>query len=168
TGIDVRTTIPNLQLYVDGRRNGSLPRKVMGLPPGEHTVVISGGDALTSEERRIHLDPNQTLVIDDLQPKLKAGTVKLVAGMNAEGARVTLDGRRITLPQHLTLEPERQYTLSATSDAYQPFEQTIRLDASNPTLESAVELTQVEDASLRRGATLRSPSPPRQSSPSAP
>src|SRR5690606_38931355 len=53
TGIEVRTSIPNLQLYVDGRRIGSLPRKVMGLPPGEHTLIVSGGDQFTTEERRI-------------------------------------------------------------------------------------------------------------------
>jgi hypothetical protein len=156
TGIDVRTTIPNLQLYVDGRRIGSLPRKVMGLPPGEHTVVISGGETFTAEERRIHLDPNQTLVIDDLQPKLKSGTLELVAGDNADGARVTLDGRRLTLPQRLTLEPDRTYVLAATKDGYEPFEQTLRLDASKPTLELAVDLVRVDEASPRRGVIAHS------------
>lgn len=134
TGIEVQTSVPNLQLYVDGRRIGSLPRKVMGLPPGEHTLIVSGGDNFTTEERRIQLDPNQTLVINDLQPKLKAGTLELRAGENAAGARVTLDGTHVSLPYTGQLEPGRTYQLKATRDGYLPFEQAVTIDANNPVL----------------------------------
>lgn len=141
TGIEIQTSVPNLQLYVDGRRIGSLPRKVMGLPPGEHTLVVSGGDSFTTEERRIQLEPNQTLVINDLQPKLKSGTLELRAGDNANGARVTLDGAQISLPFKATLEPGRRYALHAEREGYAPFEQSIQVDPANPVLNVALDLS---------------------------
>lgn len=95
TGIEVQTSVPNLQLYVDGRRIGSLPRKVMGLPPGEHTVVITGGDNFT-EERRIQLQPNQTLVINDLEPKVQAKSAEPSADDDAAEARVVSESEKAT------------------------------------------------------------------------
>lgn len=151
TGIEVRTSIPNLQLYVDGRRIGSLPRKVMGLPPGEHTLIVSGGDQFTTEERRIQLEPNQTLTIDDLQPTLKVGTLELQAGQNSKGARVTLDGNEITLPYKGELQPGRRYLLEANRDGYEPLQRELVLDANTPSLELPVVLTEL--AGSERGPT---------------
>lgn len=162
TGIEVQTSVPNLQLYVDGRRIGSLPRKVMGLPPGEHTLVVSGGDNFTTEERRIQLDPNQTLVISDLQPKLKAGTLELRAGDNAHGARVTLDGTQISLPFTGQLEPGRAYHLKATRDGYLPVEQTLTIDANNPVLRVPLALepdASAADAESEAEATPQAEAP---------
>lgn len=144
TGIEVQTSIPNLQLYVDGRRIGGLPRKVMGLPPGEHTLVVSGGDSFTTEERRIQLEPNQTLVINDLQPKLRVGALELRAGENANGARVTVDGAHVSLPFKGNLEPGRRYVVSAQRDGFEPFEQTLEIDPNNPIVNVAVALRPAE------------------------
>ncbi len=157
TGIDVQTSIPNLQLYVDGRRMGSIPRKVMGLPPGEHTLVVSGGEHFTTEERRIQLEPNQTLTIDDLEPKLKSATLKLLAGDNANGARVTLDGDEVTLPYKSQLEPGRRYVLTASRDGYEPLRREIVLDANTPSLEVPVSLT--ETTASERESTAGRPAP---------
>ncbi len=146
TGIDVQTSVPNLQLYVDGRRMGSIPRKVMGLPPGEHTLIISGGEHFTTEERRIQLEPNQTLVIDDLEPKLKSATLELFAGDNAKGARVALDGTEITLPYKGQLEPGRRYVLTASRDGYEPLQREVVLDANTPSLEVPISLTETTES----------------------
>lgn len=132
TGIDVQTSIPNLQLYVDGRRVGSLPRKVMGLPPGEHTVVVSGGEHFTSEERRVIVEPNQILAISDLVPKLKAGSLEVNAGAHTDGASVQLDGKSITLPYRAHLTPGKEYRLSAQREGFEAFEKTFTVDANNP------------------------------------
>lgn len=154
TGIEVETTIPNLQLYVDGRRVGSLPRKVMGLAPGEHTVTVTGGDNFTTEERRIQLEPNQTLNIRDLQPRLKSGTLELIAGQNAKGARVTIDGNEVTLPYRGQLEPGRVYRVLAQRDGYQPVTRDVTFDASTPTLKVPVDF---DEAAATAADTLGQP-----------
>ena len=141
TGIDVTTTIPNLQLYIDGRRVGSLPRKVMGLTPGEHTILVSGGPYFSSAERRITVEPNQLLAISDLEPTLVAGGLELTKGDHSEGATVLLDGQPISLPYSGKLEAGKTYQLMATRDGYRPFERTIEFSAEQPVIKWPVSLT---------------------------
>jgi hypothetical protein len=141
TGIDVQTAIPNLQLYVDGRRVGSLPRKVMGLSPGEHTISVSGGEHFTSEERRVMVEPNQLLAISDLTPKLKSGSLEVSAGANTEGASVLLDGKNIALPYRAHLTPGQQYRLTARRDGFESFEKVFTLDANAPAASFHIHLT---------------------------
>lgn len=159
TGIDITTSVPNLQLYVDGRRVGSLPRKVMGLTPGEHTVLVSGGPQFEAVERQVTIAPNQLLAISDLEPKLIVGQLELSRGDNSQGATALLDGQPITLPYAGKLDPDKSYHLTVTRDGYRPYERTIEFHAHQPVIKEAVALQPLASEASAVGASAATEGP---------
>jgi hypothetical protein len=64
TAIEVRGGRPDSELYIDGRLEGSLPKRVTGLSSGEHLVELHDAKGVTVLERRVYLENDQLLVLD--------------------------------------------------------------------------------------------------------
>ena len=59
-GLRVASKQEGVRLFVDGREIGALPQEVHDLAPGEHKVVLKGGDKLATEERTVRITADET------------------------------------------------------------------------------------------------------------
>lgn len=64
TAIEVRGGNPDSELYIDGRLEGTLPKRVTGLSSGDHFVQLRDESGKVALERRVFLEDDQLLVLD--------------------------------------------------------------------------------------------------------
>lgn len=131
TGIEVRTNASGYTLYLDGKLVGELPQRVTGLSAGQHTLLISGGEAHYAEERRVDLVADQIMVIEDVVLKPRTGTLRIASNPQLSGAKVSLDGKRIELPYEGQLDASRRYQLRAQKAGFEDFETWVEFDGSS-------------------------------------
>lgn len=128
----INSKLTNLALRVDGEDRGTAPTTLLGLPPGEHTVRLSGNPAYAPFEQRVVLEADRTLTIE---PTLKAlrSVLHLERGSGADDARVELvsgnDRRVLTeLPANVELAPGTVYRVHASKRNFQDFDAEVRFE----------------------------------------
>lgn len=131
TGIEVRTNASGYTLYLDGKLVGELPQRVTGLSAGQHSLLISGGEAHYAEERKVDLVADQIMVIEDVVLKPRTGTLRVASNPQLSGAKVSLDGNRIELPYEGQLDASRRYQLRAQKAGFEDFETWVEFDGSS-------------------------------------
>ncbi len=140
TGIEVRSELKGYSLYLDGKLVGELPQRVSGLSSGEHTLLISGGEDYYAEERKVTLQADEMMVLDDVKLRPKAGT--LVIGDNPELAQalVSLDGEQIQLPFEREIDASRRYHVVAKRPGYEEFETYVDFEGKSRRKELDIQL----------------------------
>lgn len=156
TGVRVDSPIPGLTLYLDGNEVGALPQTVTGLSAGEHRIRIEGDARYLPEERTVKIEPGQLVVLEDLQPKLRPGVLKIERSEQLRNASIKLDGERVSLPLRRELDPERRYRLVVRRPGYEPYEKWV--DFKNGDLEQVLDI-HLEPES--EGAEAQAPAPRR-------
>jgi hypothetical protein len=110
---------------------GVPPLRITDLTPGEHQIEIAGNDRYAPFEEKITIEADRVL---EYQPKLTVlkGLVRVEAGKNAAGARVTLDcaGDESLLdpPTSLDVDPKTPCSLRAVKDGYAIFQTKVTFD----------------------------------------
>ncbi len=145
TGISVSSPATGLRLLVDGKDVGPLPREVRDLSPGGHRIRVDGNDRLEAYEETVTVLPGQMKVLAPVSPKVKRGLARLVAGQNAQGAKVLLlsgtTSRLIPqLPFQVELQTDRSYSLRANRKGYRSFETKIQFEPGHPEKTFVVDL----------------------------
>jgi serine/threonine-protein kinase len=155
TGVEVRSQMDGLNLYLDGKLVGQLPQRVTGLSTGEHVLLVTGGEDYYAEERKIDLDADELMVLDDIQLTPKAGTLRIAARPELEGATVLLDGEPITVPFSKQLQTNRRYRVQARRTGYEDFEAWVELDAGHRTKDLDIQLIAKAPAGLTHASNAQ-------------
>lgn len=158
TGVAVRSKLPGLSLYVDGVQVGDLPQRLPSLTPGDHTLLITGGERFYAEERKIHLEEGQFMVIDSVDLKLRNGDLLVHSTQSLADTQVELDGTPIELPYEKQLDASRRYRVTARRSGYEPFETWVAFTSDTPKQEVNVQLTAKgarEESSRSSGGSSR-------------
>jgi hypothetical protein len=144
TGVKVSAEGAGLKLSVDGKDYGPLPQEIKDLTPGEHTLVIDGGERYETLERRVLIEPDR---IVSLEPKLKVkkGLATIKAGDNADGAKVLLvsgsERRPVpSLPLRVDITSDKPYSIVATKKGFGDFRQDISFEDGQAERTFVVEL----------------------------
>lgn len=114
----------DLVLWFDGKELGTPPQLLNDIEPGDHVLSIRGPRFVDWEEK-ISLAPGQQLTLGPLKPRVKLGQLSLRAGAEAQGARVTLDGKLVSLPATLDLPAGEPHVVVATKSGFDRFETSI-------------------------------------------
>jgi hypothetical protein len=130
TGIAVADLGADVQLFVDGQSRGNVPQELNRLPPGEHQVVIEGGNRYHSFKTRVTVEPGKMV---SLAPKLKVklGRVTIQPGLDASEAKIEVvcgDQRRPAPKQAFDIAAEPPCKVTATKGGFEPFEQPIQFN----------------------------------------
>jgi serine/threonine-protein kinase len=130
TGIAVADLGSDVQLFVDGQLRGNVPQEIGRLAPGEHQIVIEGGERYQSFKTRVVVEAGKMV---SLAPKLKVkkGRVTIQPGQDANEAKIELvcgDQRRPAPKQVFDLAPEPPCKVVATKDGFEPFDQPIQFN----------------------------------------
>lgn len=163
TGLSVKAEGRGLTLSIDGKDVGPLPQEVSDIKPGEHTVRIEGGDRYDPYEQKVSLSDGQLL---SLEPKLKVkkGLATIKPGMNADGASVLLvsgNERRPVpqLPLAVEIQADKAYSIVATKDGFEKFQQKIEFEDGKAEREFVIDLVPsvqgATKAPVRRGGGAR-------------
>jgi hypothetical protein len=165
--LEVKASRPGLELFVDGKKVGTLPQTVGKLRPGEHDVRVAAR-GFTPFEQRVKLEPGETFV---LEPVLALATrfARIELGKNAEGASVTLvssHGSRAIerFPFELDLAVGESARLRAHKPGFVPVEFPVAFPSG--AVEEVFVIDFVQRAAVAPVATergkQRSDAPPRQ------
>ncbi|GEM_PF-3695111 len=131
TGLAIAEIGKYLRVKIDGQDRGVPPLRITDLTPGEHQIEIAGNDRYAPFEEKITIEADRVL---EYQPKLTVlkGLVRVEAGKNAAGARVTLDcaGDESLLdpPTSLDVDPKTPCSLRAVKDGYAIFQTKVTFD----------------------------------------
>ena len=130
TGIAVADLGCDVQLFVDGQSRGNVPQEIGRLAPGEHQIVIEGGERYHSFKTRVMVEAGKMV---SLAPKLKVkkGRVTIQPGPDADEAKIELvcgDQRRPAPKQVFDIAPEPPCKVVAAKDGFEPFEQPIQFN----------------------------------------
>jgi serine/threonine-protein kinase len=141
TGIEVKSQHDGYSLYLDGKLVGELPQRVTGLSVGEHTLLVSGGEGFYAEEKKIDLEADEMLVLENIELKPRMGTLRIAESAQLEGAKVTLDGASIDLPYEAQIDASKSHRLVARRAGFEDFETTVEFTANKLNRSVDIELT---------------------------
>ena len=77
--------------------------------------------------------------------------MRIVPGVNADGAEVSLDGKSITLPFDSQVDASVVHVLRATKSGFEPFEAEVRFADGQPERELSVALEPASEAQESEG-----------------
>ncbi len=140
TGIEVRSQQAGYSLYLDGKLVGELPQRITGLSTGEHTLLVSGGEGYYAEEKKVVLDADEMLVLENIELKPRTGQLKIAGDSQLDGATVTLDGKPIELPYEAQVDASKRHHLVAKRRGYEDFEAYVEFSASERERELNIQL----------------------------
>jgi PEGA domain len=123
TGIRISALGDGLRLSIDGREIGPLPQELSDLAPGPHVLRVEG-DQFEAWEQAVKVVQDEMQVLGPLKLRVKNGLAKVVAGSNADGAKIILergsDRRSLPeLPITLEIDTSKPSLLVASRKGYQ-------------------------------------------------
>lgn len=143
TGIKVTAAGDGLKLYIDGQEVGELPQELDDMDPGEHIVKVGGNSRYQPWEDHVTVKRGEMTEIGPLKLTVDKGLVTIKAGSGADGARVSLDGRRIqSLPSTIEMPADEEHELVARKSGYGTYRRTITFD--DGVAEKTIEIMMVE------------------------
>ncbi|MGE5786917.1 MAG: protein kinase domain-containing protein [Myxococcales bacterium] len=112
-----------ITLFLDGREVGTLPVELLEVTAGTHHLRMESGGRFEAYEQSVLVTPDQLTTIGPIRLKVRKGTATIIAGANAEHARLQLisgSARRqlTTLPHVLELDTSKPYTIVATKRGF--------------------------------------------------
>jgi serine/threonine-protein kinase len=130
SGFKIASNQAGVKVYVDDKEIGPLPQEVRDLPPGEHTIKLSGSDRYAVLEKKITVAKGE---VQDLSLPLKVLKGKATINLGTAGAKVYLvsgsDRREFpTLPISVDLDPAKPWVLEATKTGFTDYHQAISFD----------------------------------------
>jgi serine/threonine-protein kinase len=140
TGIEVRSNQTGYSLYLDGKLVGELPQRITGLSTGEHTLLVSGGEGYYAEEKKVVLEADEMLVLENIELKPRSGLLKIAGDSQLDGATVTLDGERIELPYDGQVDASKRHHLVAKRRGFEDFEAYVEFSATERERELNIQL----------------------------
>jgi serine/threonine-protein kinase len=152
TGIAVADLGSEVQLFVDGQSRGNVPQEITRMAPGEHQIVIEGGERYQSFKTRVTVEPGKMV---SLAPKLKVkkGRVTIQLGQDANEAKIELvcgADRRPAPKQAFDVAAEQSCKVVAAKDGFQPFDQAIQFNDGEA--ERLIKVDLVEDPHAQQGS----------------
>lgn len=169
SGVRISAHGSGLRLVVDGREVGPLPQELNDMSPGPHVLRVEG-EQFDTWEQTVTVMPDQMQAIGPLKLRVKNGLAKIVAGRNADGAKVILetDGDRRalnSLPITLHIDTAKPSTLIATRKGYDTYRQSLTFEDGSAERTFEVELFAEESGdsprSAPRGGSVGAAAPPR-------
>lgn len=166
TGMKVIAEGTGLKLYVDGKEMGPLPQELKDMDPGAHSLKVAGNERYEPFEQSVTIEPEQMQTIGPLKLRVLKGLATIVAGTNADDARVLLvsgnDRRALPkLPINLDIPTNRQHYIIATKPGFATFRAPLKFDDGQA--EQTVEVNMV-----LAGGEAPAPAPPPISHPPRP
>jgi serine/threonine-protein kinase len=172
TGLEIDLKAPGLTLTIDGKTVGKLPQEVSGLEPGDHTVELSGSKLYKPFKETVSLRAGEMLRFEP-ELKLEQGQLTINLGEGAKGAKIRLEGGGKTFVLHgkefpltINIPADKTFTLTATRDGYEDFEEEIEFSVEKPQKTVEIELDE-SDEDRGDSSGSRSRATPRSSSSSS-
>jgi len=132
-GLKVSGTQPDLSLFVDQKKIGTLPRKIE-LAAGPHWIRVTGAECYEPFEQRIEVEPGKLTDLGAITLKVLEGRVKIFPGPIA-ATRVFIEGSsgRHELPPAdptlgyatISVDAKQSWSIVATKDGYPDYRQAI-------------------------------------------
>ena len=140
-----------LRLFLDGQEVGHLPQELRDVSPGDHVLLLDGGERYERQETHLTLGAREEIL---LEPKLpvKRGLATFEAGKNAADARIEVLSENepprplSTLPSTLDVPVGHGYRLVAVKPGFEPFETPLEFDDGEAERTFVVELVPVSVA----------------------
>jgi serine/threonine protein kinase len=138
-----------LLLTVDGKTYGPLPQELHDLTPGEHSVVITGGERYKPFRASVTLAPGFVTAIGPVSLEVAKGLAKIVPGEGAEGADVTVQVGDANvpvspLPAQFDVDTSQPYALLARKKGYAPYARALTFEDGQAEKTFAVTLTELQ------------------------
>ncbi len=151
TGLEVDLEASDLTLSVDGKKIGKLPQEISGLAPGEHTVEIGGNKLFKPFKETVTLEAGEMLELEpDLE--LEQGQLTINLGEGAEDATIRLEGGGKTFklsgkefPLTINIPADKTFTLTATRDGFEDFEEEIEFSVDEPRRTVDIEMEEKDE-----------------------
>ncbi len=152
TGVEVSAKAPGLTLSIDGKTIGKLPQEITGLEPGDHEIEIGGSKLFKPFKETVTLQAGKVLQFEP-QLELEQGQLTINLGKNAREAKIRLEGGGKTFVLHgkefpltINIPADKTFTLTATRDGYDDFEEDIEFSVEKPQRTVDIDLEEGSDA----------------------
>jgi serine/threonine-protein kinase len=143
-------------VFVDGRDLGAPPVVIRDIDPDTHIVRVTGpGQSYEPYQETVRLEPGEARSLGPVRLKLLRGKLELLPGDGADGAKITVDGRRVShLPATLELSADQSHEVLAQRRGFADFSEEVVFDGSaNRSLE--VSLSPGASSDTERPRTSR-------------
>lgn len=147
--LDIRSDVPDANVFLNGERVGTTPYKASGLAPGKYSVKVEKA-GYTPFEKRVDLGPKQQVV----RAKLAAAAATLRVESNVPGAKVSLDGEeRGTTPVELSNVSPGRHELRVSADGYETRTETLEVESGKRDIK--VDLVSPSVATLNEAVAVK-------------
>lgn len=169
--LDVSGVGQGLRVFVDGRDLGPPPVAIRDIEPSTHVVRVMGpGNLYQPYEETVKVEPGEARSLGPVRLKLLRGRLSLSAGDGADGARVEVDGRRVSrLPTTLELSADQAHEVTAERRGFADFSEEVVFDNA-PDRSLQISLTPaagVAPPQSHRGSSPRAVTKERSDAPSS-
>jgi hypothetical protein len=131
-GLNITATGEGLHVFVDGRDLGAPPVSLSSVDPGQHSIRVSGDSRYYAPyEQTVNLDRAEVRSIGPVRLHVLRGRLELSAGDGADGAHITVDGKRVSrLPAVLDLSADDSHEITAAKRGFADFSQQVVFDGT--------------------------------------
>lgn len=134
--IEVRANIPGADVYIDDKRSGAVGRTPFlgNLPPGKHTLWITR-EGYTEVEKVIEIEPGKAHNVQVELERAPIGFVRVRGNETTDGARVSLDGKRVcdAVPCRFSA-PEGSRRVTVSRGGKKPLTKHLRIERGTETI----------------------------------
>jgi serine/threonine protein kinase len=143
----------DLSLSVDGKLMGALPGEVLGLDPGEHWVLVTGGPRYRPFQANVNLAPGTVASVGPVKLEVAKGLATIALGPGAEGAAVSLKSGDTEvplppLPLQLDVETGKSYAVLARKAGFAAYEAPLTFEDGQAERTFSIELTALAGGSM--------------------